>query len=122
MSVIEYRDYTDETMINDIQYLVTKDLSEPYSIFTYRYFLHAWPSLCICAYVKDENGKDKMIATVVCKLDENENTKVGYIGMVAVDKASRKQGIGRKLAKMGIGRMINLGCREIMLETEVNWF
>lgn len=26
--------------------LVDRDLSEPYSIFTYRYFLHNWPDLC----------------------------------------------------------------------------
>jgi hypothetical protein len=29
--------------------MVDKDLSEPYSVFTYRYFLHNWPGLCICA-------------------------------------------------------------------------
>lgn len=27
--------------------LITKDLSEPYSIYTYRYFIHNWPHLCI---------------------------------------------------------------------------
>ena len=27
--------------------LMTKDLSEPYSIYTYRFFVHNWPELCI---------------------------------------------------------------------------
>lgn len=27
--------------------LIEKDLSEPYSIFTYRYFINNWPKLCI---------------------------------------------------------------------------
>lgn len=27
--------------------LVDRDLSEPYSIFTYRYFLSGWPDLCV---------------------------------------------------------------------------
>ncbi len=29
--------------------LIDKDLSEPYSIFTYRYFLRQWPQLCYMA-------------------------------------------------------------------------
>ena len=31
--------------------LIEKDLSEPYSIFTYRYFINNWPSLCILVYL-----------------------------------------------------------------------
>jgi peptide alpha-N-acetyltransferase len=27
--------------------LIDKELSEPYSIYTYRYFLNQWPQLCI---------------------------------------------------------------------------
>jgi hypothetical protein len=52
--------------------LIEKDLSEPYSIFTYRYFINDWPSLCILVCrrreekerkgkerKKDEKGKNK---------------------------------------------------------------
>jgi peptide alpha-N-acetyltransferase len=120
---LEYCDYTDESMLKGIMEMVSKDLSEPYSIFTYRYFLHAWPSLCICAYVKNSDGERRMVATVVCKLDkvedEGEARLVGYIGMVTVDASQRKRGVGKKLAKLGISRMYHLGCREISLETEV---
>lgn len=35
--------YKDETQIEDIMGLMVKDLSEPYSVFTYRYFLNGWP-------------------------------------------------------------------------------
>lgn len=38
--------YEDERQLDDIMSLVDRDLSEPYSIFTYRYFLHNWPNLC----------------------------------------------------------------------------
>lgn len=31
-------------------YLVDAELSEPYSIFTYRYFLRNWPHLCFLAF------------------------------------------------------------------------
>lgn len=34
--------------------MVDKDLSEPYSIFTYRYFLCNWPGLCIRAVYEGE--------------------------------------------------------------------
>ncbi len=27
--------------------LISKDLSEPYSVYTYRYFIHSFPHLCI---------------------------------------------------------------------------
>lgn len=39
-------EYEDERQLSDIMSLVDRDLSEPYSIFTYRYFLHNWPGLC----------------------------------------------------------------------------
>lgn len=41
-----YSDYHDETELPRIMELVQRDLSEPYSIFTYRYFIQGWPSLC----------------------------------------------------------------------------
>ena len=40
-------------------------LSEPYTIYTYRYFLHQWPKLCFFAY-----DGDKPFGTVVCKMDK----------------------------------------------------
>lgn len=43
---IEYVSYTSEIQMPDIMKLIQKDLSEPYSIYTYRYFIHNWPKLC----------------------------------------------------------------------------
>ena len=43
---VVYEDYSDESQLDEIIDLVTKDLSEPYSIFTYRYFINNWPQLC----------------------------------------------------------------------------
>lgn len=122
---IQYLDYIDERNLPDIQQLVSKDLSEPYSIFTYRYFLHNWPKLCICAYAttNDENGntKSEMIGTIVCKADQEYGVMKGYIAMLTVNTLYRKQGIGLYLAKLGIQRMIDYGCEEILLETEVRF-
>lgn len=43
---IQYVVYESEEQMPDIIRLITKDLSEPYSIYTYRYFIHNWPKLC----------------------------------------------------------------------------
>lgn len=45
--LIEVESFRDETQMPDIMKLITKDLSEPYSIYTYRYFIHNWPNLCL---------------------------------------------------------------------------
>lgn len=45
-SEIEYVSYKSELQMPDIMRLIQKDLSEPYSIYTYRYFIHNWPKLC----------------------------------------------------------------------------
>lgn len=41
-----YVSYESELQMPDIMRLIQKDLSEPYSIYTYRYFIHNWPQLC----------------------------------------------------------------------------
>jgi N-alpha-acetyltransferase 30 len=44
---VHYAGYTGERQLGAIMALVDRDLSEPYSIFTYRYFLSGWPHLCV---------------------------------------------------------------------------
>ena len=43
---LTYVGYESELQMEAIMALITKDLSEPYSIYTYRYFIHNWPKLC----------------------------------------------------------------------------
>lgn len=42
MEDIVYRQYNGETDLSHIVALVQNELSEPYVIYTYRYFLHQW--------------------------------------------------------------------------------
>ena len=42
MSAIVYRQYMGESDLPPIMALVQHELSEPYVIYTYRYFLHQW--------------------------------------------------------------------------------
>lgn len=124
---IDFVDYVNEEKLEDVMQLVQKDLSEPYSVFTYRYFLHRWPQLCILAVPSDSDDK-RPIGCVVCKIDvkrdddiDDEAAKVytGYIGMLAVETNYRRSGIGTALALRAIQRMQQMGCQSIQLETEV---
>jgi len=42
---ITYRSYIGESDLPHIMALVQSELSEPYVIYTYRYFLQQWPHL-----------------------------------------------------------------------------
>lgn len=50
-----YVRYESELQMPWIMRLITKDLSEPYSIYTYRYFIHNWPQLCFLVSVTGEH-------------------------------------------------------------------
>lgn len=110
--------YQDETQINDIMRLITKDLSEPYSIYTYRYFLHNWPEYSFLAFDQTSNT---YIGAVLCKLEiDMFGRRKGYLAMLAVDESCRRLGIGTRLVRRAIDAMKSKGCDEIVLETEVS--
>ena len=120
---IEFLSYKDEEMLADVQRLVSADLSEPYSVYLYRYFILTWPNLCICAYSVDPETQKRieMIACIVCKAEEESSGTVGlqgYIAMLAVNKAHRKKGLGVELVSRGIEEMTKMGCTEVYLEAE----
>ena len=43
---IQYEHGLEEKYLPAIRALISKDLSEPYSIYVYRYFLYQWGHLC----------------------------------------------------------------------------
>ena len=43
---VTFMPYESELQLPHIMRLMKADLSEPYSIYTYRYFIHNWPNLC----------------------------------------------------------------------------
>ncbi|XP_060069942.1 N-alpha-acetyltransferase 30-like [Ylistrum balloti] len=112
---IEYIVYKSELQMPDIMRLITKDLSEPYSIYTYRYFIHNWPKLCFLAM----DGA-KCVGAIVCKLDMHKKmVRRGYIAMLAVDSDYRRKRIGSHLVRKAIRAMILDDCDEVVLETEI---
>lgn len=94
---IDYREYESELQMPSIMALIQKDLSEPYSIYTYRYFIHNWPRLCFLAL-----HEGRCVGAIVCKLDIHRNIRRGYIAMLAVDKDYRKLKIGTTLVQKAI--------------------
>lgn len=113
---IAYIQYSDETQMPLIMRLIQKDLSEPYSIYTYRYFIHNWPNLCFLAMA----GKDNCVGAIVCKLDLHKKVaRRGYIAMLAVDSNYRKRSIGSTLVKKAIEAMVEDDADEVVLETEI---
>jgi len=114
-SSVKYAVYENELQMPDIMKLIQKDLSEPYSIYTYRYFIHNWPHLCYMARVNGE-----CVGAIVCKLDFHKKVvKRGYIAMLAVDSGHRKRKIGSTLVKRAIDAMIAEEADEVVLETEI---
>jgi len=112
---VDFVRYRDEHDMPGIVELIEKDLSEPYSIFTYRYFINNWPELCFLA-VREE----KTVGAIVCKLDVHRcrNTYRGYIAMLAVEKGLRGRGLGSMLVKLCLDQMRDMNADECVLETE----
>lgn len=77
--------------------LIEKELSEPYPIYTYRYFVQNWRDQTFMAF------KDGIcIGCIVSKLDEHlkhfprsSRKKRGYIAMLAVHPDYRRLGLGK---------------------------
>ncbi|KAK9249472.1 acyl-CoA N-acyltransferase [Lipomyces tetrasporus] len=131
---------TAERDLTAIRRLISQDLSEPYGIYVYRYFIYQWPDLCFVALDTDmrasassssaeqttthagtQTHEDNLVGAVVCKLAPHRGVKLrGYIAMLAVATAYRGRGIATKLVRLAIERMIEAGADEIVLETEVD--
>ncbi|KIY62132.1 acyl-CoA N-acyltransferase [Cylindrobasidium torrendii FP15055 ss-10] len=116
-SSIVYRPYVGEPDLAQVMALVQSELSEPYVIYTFRYFLHQWPHLSYLAY-SSESGSNP-IGVIVCKQSMHRDTyNRGYIAMLSVDKAWRKRGIASSLVRNSIEAMKDDGVDQIVLETE----
>lgn len=141
--------YTSEHELPAIQALMHADLSEPYSIFTYRYFIHQWPALCFLAWDKSrskseagenevadgkganesnhadggtgaENDSEECVGAVVSKLEPTRRgVSRGYIAMLAVARRARHKGVGTDLVRATVRTMRDRGADEVVLETEV---
>ncbi|KAJ5390731.1 Acetyltransferase GNAT family [Penicillium cataractarum] len=113
---VRYDSARENEYVAAMRQLISKDLSEPYSIYVYRYFLYQWGDLCFLAM----DDKDEMVGVVVSKLEPHRGGPLrGYIAMLAVREEYRGRGIATKLVRMAIDAMTERNADEIVLETEI---
>jgi len=120
-----YSNATEDIILPQIRNLISKDLSEPYSIYVYRYFLSNWPKLCLLAFDPEKEVENDLIGVVICKIEGHESrstttppTMRGYIAMLAVDKNFRRRGVALNLIYQTIQNLAMAGADEIVLEAE----
>ncbi|EDR21652.1 N-terminal acetyltransferase C complex catalytic subunit MAK3, putative [Entamoeba dispar SAW760] len=114
---IEIVPYTGEEQIGYIMDLMKRTLSEPYSIYTYRYFLKSWPHLCFFAKDKTTN---KYVGCCIGKQSIQNNLQQGYLAMLSVEDNYRRKGIATLLSMKLFNTMIENKCDRIVLETEAD--
>lgn len=113
--------YTGEHQMKDIIELIEQELSEPYIVYTYRYFVNQWPNLCFLARTQDDRSLP--VGVIVCKLDQHlkgSRRMRGYIAMISVRESWRRKGLAKQLVKVAIKEMIAGGAQEVVLETEAD--
>ena len=124
--------YEGETQMQSIMNLIDGELSEPYTVYTYRYFLNQWPELCFLAHYsanpypesrQTKNDSETAIGVVIGKLDKHlkgNRYMRGYIGMVSIRSDFRGKGIATSLLQTLLQKMVKQGAQEIVLETEID--
>lgn len=114
LSYIRYDAALENDYVPAMRSLISQQLSEPYSIYVYRYFLYQWGELCYLAMDKSRPENDQMVGVVVSKLEPHRGGPLrGYIAMLAVREEYRGKGIATKLVRMSIDAMIEREADEV---------
>ncbi|WVO16557.1 hypothetical protein L204_104236 [Cryptococcus depauperatus] len=117
-----YRTFgSEEDDLDWIMKRVEEELSEPYNVYTYRYFLNDFPHLTWLVY--PTSSTTQPIALIICKTDPRRDRRGmwgerGYIAMLSVERGWRRRGIARRLVEISVEEMKRGGAKEVMLETE----
>lgn len=114
-----YKMYKSENQMKIIQDLCAANLSEPYSVFTFRYFVLNWPELCYFAHLKNDIN-NKCVGLIVSELKIKRDILQGYIAMLVVDKSQRRKGLGTKLVQLSVNKMKYKNADICILETELS--
>ncbi|KAI9850624.1 MAG: N-alpha-acetyltransferase mak3 [Thelocarpon superellum] len=110
LSYVQYDSSKEARYLSAIRQLISHDLSEPYSIYVYRFFLYQWGDLCFMTLDEEE----QLVGVVISKLEPHRSgTSRGYIAMLAVKEEYRGRGIATKLVRMAIDAMIKRDADEV---------
>ncbi|CAN3368366.1 N-alpha-acetyltransferase 30 [Diutina catenulata] len=117
---LEYHgfDVSNKDEFQQISDLIAPNLSEPYSIYVYWFFLNHWPHYCYTVKIPDTH---EIIGVIISKVEPHREVRLrGYIGMLAIEPAYRGRGIASNLVRLTIEQMVERdNVDEMMLETEV---
>ena len=107
---IRFEQYKDERDMPGIVSLIDKDLSEPYSVFTYRYFINNWPDLC---YMTMQG--DRCVGAIICKLDTHRCRRT-HRGSAAFDGSvvlcKLEPGIGGRMKSERVNCGVGISMKE----------
>lgn len=118
---------TDEEMDFIVNFF-SKMLTEPYSSFTYQYFVCGWPDLCVTAYgvesatVPDDSVKGERVGAIVSRVTQKSLLEPlrGYVAMFAVGKNFRGYRLGSHLVRLTVELMKAKDCDLVYLETPLS--
>ena len=101
-----------------IKKIIDPELSEPYSVFTYYFFLQNHPQFTYLIF----SEKEELIGLLIGKIEEcskEKEFKRGYLAMIVITKSARRKGLGKLLMQRFIDDLLKIpNCTEIILETE----
>ena len=118
-----------EALLPSLKALIAASLSEPYTLWTFRYFVMGWPELCFIARGPGGELAGAVIGKAEPHVRKGGEQPVegapppplrGYVGMLAVGDGYRRRGLGRDLACASLGAMAAGGVTEIVMEAEVD--
>jgi peptide alpha-N-acetyltransferase len=105
--------------------IFSRELSEPYSVYTHLFFIQGWPDLAIIAlgYEGAAAPDDKTVGTKIGGIVSKVARKGpghplrAYVAMLAVEKHFRGSRIGSRLVAESVSLMKAKGCDYVYLET-----
>eukprot|EP01065_Artemidia_motanka_P029043 TRINITY_DN3496_c0_g1_i1.p2 TRINITY_DN3496_c0_g1~~TRINITY_DN3496_c0_g1_i1.p2 ORF type:complete len:262 (+),score=70.83 TRINITY_DN3496_c0_g1_i1:64-849(+) len=118
---VTFTQFRTESDLHQIIAMMRRELSEPYPIFTYRFFINKYPDLCWLCLLKDKEDPEfeEIIGAIASKAAYKSRTNFrirGYIAMLAVNQEYRGNGLGSRLVELVIETMRLKGCTEVVLE------
>lgn len=135
LTYVQYSADKEAVFLPEIRQLISKDLSEPYSIYVYRYFLYQWGDLCFMVRLlhimtlliillipltthQALNEHQSVVGVVVSKLEPHRGGPLrGYIAMLAVREEWRGCGIATDLVRKAIDAMIEQNAEEVCISS-----
>ena len=113
--------------VNFLMDLFSRELSEPYSSYTYQYFIQGWPDLAVISFgyegaaAPDSSVAGTMVGGIVSKVARKGpgHPLRAYVAMLAVEKSFRGSKIGSRLVAESVGLMRAKDCDYVYLETPI---